>query len=114
MAKILFKSNLAPSVYEFLVDAPLIAHKCQPGQFVMIRTDEDSERIPLTIADFDREKGTITLIVQAVGNTTKHLCETFEEGDDILELLKKATIFSMLSARSAIRPKWAGLARLSA
>ena len=87
MAKILFKSNLAPSVYEFLVDAPLIAHKCQPGQFVMIRTDEDSERIPLTIADFDREKGTITLIVQAVGNTTKHLCETFEEGDDILDVV---------------------------
>ena len=49
MAKILFKSNLAPSVYEFLVDAPLIAHKCQPGQFVMIRTDEDSERIPLPL-----------------------------------------------------------------
>lgn len=87
MAKILFKSNLAPSVYEFLVDAPLIAHKCQPGQFVMIRTDEDSERIPLTIADFDREKGNITLIVQAVGNTTKHLCETFEEGDDILDVV---------------------------
>ena len=53
----------------------------------MIRTDEDSERIPLTIADFDREKGTITLIVQAVGNTTKHLCETFEEGDDILDVV---------------------------
>lgn len=87
MAKILFKSNLAPSVYEFLVDTPLIAHKCQPGQFVMIRTDENSERIPLTIADFDREKGTITLIVQAVGNTTKHLCETFEEGDDILDVV---------------------------
>ena len=87
MAKILFKSNLAPSVYEFLVDAPLIAHKCHPGQFVMIRTDENSERIPLTIADFDREKGTITLIVQAVGNTTKHLCETFEEGDDILDVV---------------------------
>lgn len=87
MAKILFKSNLAPAVYEFLVDAPLIAHKCQPGQFVMIRTDEDSERIPLTIADFDREKGTITLIVQAVGNTTKHLCGTFEEGDDILDVV---------------------------
>lgn len=87
MAKILFKSNLAPAVYEFLVDAPLIAHRCQPGQFVMIRTDEDSERIPLTIADFDREKGTITLIVQAVGNTTKHLCGTFEEGDDILDVV---------------------------
>ena len=87
MAKILFKSNLAPFVYEFLVDAPLIAHKCQPGQFVMIRTDEDSERIPLTIADFDRQKGTITLIVQAVGNTTKHLCENFKEGDHILDLV---------------------------
>ena len=64
MAKILVKNNLAPAVYEFIIEAPMIAHKCQPGQFVMIRTDENSERIPLTIADFDREKGTITLIVQ--------------------------------------------------
>lgn len=87
MAKILSKSCLAPAVYEFLVDTPLIAHKCQPGQFVMIRTEENSERIPLTIADFDREKGTITLIVQAVGNTTKHLCETFAVGDDILDVV---------------------------
>ncbi|MBQ2975570.1 MAG: sulfide/dihydroorotate dehydrogenase-like FAD/NAD-binding protein [Phascolarctobacterium sp.] len=86
MAKILFMQNLAPSSYEFVVDAPLVAHKCQPGQFVMVRTDEYSERIPLTIADFDREKGTITLIVQAVGNTTKHMCETYKEGDDILDI----------------------------
>ena len=86
MAKILFMQNLAPSIYEFVVDAPLVAHKCQPGQFVMVRTDEYSERIPLTIADFDREKGTITLIVQAVGNTTKHMCETFKEGDNILDI----------------------------
>ena len=86
MAKILFMQNLAPSIYEFFVDAPLVAHKCQPGQFVMVRTDEYSERIPLTIADFDREKGTITLIVQAVGNTTKHMCETYKEGDDILDI----------------------------
>lgn len=87
MAKILRKTNLAPQVFEFLLDAPLIAHKCQPGQFVIIRTDEDSERIPLTIADFDRTTGTITLIVQAVGNTTKHLCDTFYKGDDILDIL---------------------------
>ena len=87
MAKIIEKTNLAPQVFEFLLDAPLIAHKCQPGQFVIIRTDEDSERIPLTIADFDREKGTITLIVQAVGNTTKHLCDAFNTGDDILDIL---------------------------
>lgn len=86
MAKILKKENLATAVYEFIVEAPLVAHKCQPGQFVMVRTDELSERIPLTIADFDREEGTVTLIVQAVGNTTKHLCETFEEGDDILDI----------------------------
>ena len=86
MAKILVMKNLAPSIYEFVVDALLVAHKCQPGQFVMVRTDEYSERIPLTIADFDREAGTVTLIVQAVGNTTKHLCETFKEGDDILDI----------------------------
>ena len=54
MAKILVMKNLAPSIYEFVVDAPLVAHKCQPGQFVMVRTDEYSERIPLTIADFNR------------------------------------------------------------
>lgn len=86
MAKILFMQNLANGIYEFIVDVPLVAHKCQPGQFVMVRTDEYSERIPLTIADFDRKKGTITLIVQAVGNTTKHLCETFKEGDNILDI----------------------------
>ena len=87
MAKILVKNNLAPAVYEFIIEAPMIAYKCQPGQFVMIRTDENSERIPLTIADFDREKGTITLIVQTVGNTTTHLCETFIVGDEILDVL---------------------------
>lgn len=86
MAKIIEKSNLAPAVYEFLVEAPLVAHKCHPGQFVMIRTDEYSERVPLTIADFNREAGTITLIVQAVGNSTRHLCEAFNVGDDILDV----------------------------
>lgn len=87
MAKILKKTNLAPQVYEFIVDAPLVAHKCQPGQFVIIRTEEESERIPLTIADFDRVQGTITMIVQAVGNTTKHLCDTFNENDEILDVV---------------------------
>ncbi|MGL5271218.1 MAG: sulfide/dihydroorotate dehydrogenase-like FAD/NAD-binding protein [Selenomonadaceae bacterium] len=87
MAKILKKINLAPQVYEFIVEAPLVAHKCQPGQFVIIRTEEESERIPLTIADFDRKQGTITMIVQAVGNTTKHLCETFSENDEILDIV---------------------------
>lgn len=87
MAKILKKTNLAPQVYEFIVDAPLVAHKCKPGQFVIIRTEEESERIPLTIADFDRKQGTITMIVQAVGNTTRHLCETFNDNDEILDVV---------------------------
>lgn len=87
MAKIIEKANIAEAVYEFVVDAPLVAHKCRPGQFVIIRTDEFSERVPLTIADFDREKGYITLIVQAIGNSTRHLCDTFEIGDDILDVV---------------------------
>lgn len=87
MAKIIEKANIAEAVYEFVVEAPLVAHKCRPGQFVIIRTDEFSERVPLTIADFDREKGYITLIVQAVGNSTRHLCDTFEIGDDILDVV---------------------------
>lgn len=87
MAKIIEKANIAEAVYEFVVDAPLVAHKCRPGQFVIIRTDEFSERVPLTIADFDREKGYITLIVQAVGNSTRHLCDTFDVGDDILDVV---------------------------
>ena len=71
---------------EFIVDAPMVAHKCRPGQFVIIRTDEFGERIPLTIGDFDREAGTITLVVQAVGNSTKDLCNNYNEGDDILDV----------------------------
>lgn len=87
MAKIIEKANIAEAVYEFVVDAPLVAHKCRPGQFVIIRTDEFSERVPLTIADFDREKGYITLIVQAVGNSTRHLCDIFDVGDEILDVV---------------------------
>ena len=87
MAKIITKELIAPQVYEMVVDAPLVAHKCKPGQFVIVRTDEFSERVPLTIADFDREAGTITLIIQAIGNSTHHLCEALSVGDDILDVV---------------------------
>ena len=87
MAKILSKELIAPQVYEMVVDAPLVAHKCQPGQFVIVRTDEFSERVPLTIADFNRGTGTITLIIQAIGNSTHHLCEALNVGDDILDVV---------------------------
>ena len=75
MPKILEASEIAPQVYKMLIETPEIAKKALPGQFVIIRTDEEGERIPLTIADFDREKGTLTIIFQRVGKTTAALSE---------------------------------------
>ena len=82
MAKILDKKLVSPAVYELVIEAPLIARKCKPGQFVIVLSDPESERVPFTIADFDREKGTITMIIQVVGNTSRHICEDFEAGDE--------------------------------
>ena len=73
MYKILTKKILNPTVTLMEVDAPMIAKKAEPGQFIILRVDEQGERIPLTIADFDREKGTITIIFQIVGATTEKL-----------------------------------------
>lgn len=80
MYKILKKQNLNPTVTLMEIDAPLIAKKAEPGQFVILRTDAEGERIPLTIADFDREAGTVTIIFQIVGATTKKL-NHMDEGD---------------------------------
>lgn len=77
--------ELSPGVKLFVVQAPLIARKCRPGQFVILRIDEDGERIPLTIADFDRDAGTITLIFQEVGHSTRQL-GTLAAGDSLLDL----------------------------
>jgi ferredoxin--NADP+ reductase len=73
MYKILNKQNIAPSIKEFLISSPEIARKAKPGQFVVVRIDEKGERIPLTIADYDRDKGAITIVVQEVGKTTCQL-----------------------------------------
>ncbi len=86
MAKIITKRRLNPTVTLMEVSAPLIAKKALPGQFIILRVDEKGERIPLTIADYDREKGTITIIFQKVGLTTE-LLDTMEEGDDILDFV---------------------------
>lgn len=86
MYKILLKQELAPNVKLFKMQAPLIAKKAQPGQFVILRIDEDGERVPLTIANFDREEGSITLIFQEVGASTK-LLGTLNEGDSLLDLV---------------------------
>ena len=84
MYKILTKRVLNPQVTLMEIDAPHIAKKAQPGQFIMLRVNEQGERIPLTIADFDVEKGTVTIIYQVVGKTTTAL-DGLSEGDSILD-----------------------------
>ena len=73
MYKIVKKQELNPTVTLMEIEAPMVARKAEPGQFIILRTDADGERIPLTIADFDREKGTVTIIFQVVGATTEKL-----------------------------------------
>lgn len=84
MYRIIRKKILNPTVKLLEVDAPLIAAKAQPGQFIILRVDTEGERIPLTIADFDKEKGTVTIVFQEVGKTTKQL-GMLNEGDSILD-----------------------------
>ncbi|MBW1824619.1 MAG: sulfide/dihydroorotate dehydrogenase-like FAD/NAD-binding protein, partial [Deltaproteobacteria bacterium] len=73
MYKIVEKKKLSPTITMLKLDTPEIAKKVQPGQFVIIRINEEGERIPLTVNDFDREKGTITIVFQEVGKSTKLL-----------------------------------------
>lgn len=82
MYLILKKEPLNPTVTRMVIDAPLIARKAEPGQFIILRVHEDGERIPLTIADFDREQGTVTIIFQIVGATTE-LLNHLEAGDSL-------------------------------
>lgn len=82
MYKIVKKRELNPTVTLMEIDAPKIAKKAEPGQFIILRTDEDGERIPLTVADFDREAGTVTIIFQIVGATTERLNQK-KEGEYI-------------------------------
>ena len=82
--KIVTKKDLNPQIFLMEVDAPLVAKKAEPGQFIILRIDEYGERVPFTVADFDREKGTVTIIVQIVGKTTRDLAKLCE-GDEILD-----------------------------
>ncbi|HPF18481.1 MAG TPA: sulfide/dihydroorotate dehydrogenase-like FAD/NAD-binding protein [Bacillota bacterium] len=86
MYKILKKVNLNPTVTLMEIDAPLIAAKAEPGQFVILRVNEEGERIPLTVADFDRSKGSIKIIFQIVGATTE-LLNLKQEGDSLQDLV---------------------------
>lgn len=93
MFEILSKKSLNPTVTQMDILAPAVAKKAEPGQFIILRTDADGERIPLTIADFDREKGSVTIIFQIVGATTEKL-NHLEKGEylhDFVGPLGKAT-----------------------
>ena len=82
--KVLKKEFLNPQIFLMEIDAPLVAKKAEPGQFIILRIDEYGERVPFTVADFDREKGSITIIVQVVGKTTRDL-SSLEAGDSLLD-----------------------------
>ncbi len=86
MFKILSKIQLNAAVTSITLDAPLIAKKVQPGQFMIIRIDERGERIPLTVSDFDRNGGTVTIVVQAIGASTKRLV-ALSVGDSVLDVV---------------------------
>ena len=84
MFKIKEKRYLAENICLMRIDAPRVARAAQPGQFVIVRADETSERIPLTIADYDREEGMVTIVTQTIGFSTKKIC-VLNEGDSLAD-----------------------------
>ena len=82
MYRILGKESLTPVTKLYVIEAPEVAQKAEAGQFIVLRVHEEGERIPLTVADYDRHRGTITVVVQEVGKTTKHL-GTLSVGDSL-------------------------------
>lgn len=86
MFKIVHRRKLNEAVVLMEIEAPFVAKKAQPGQFIIFRTDEFGERVPLTIADFDREKGTVTIIFQIVGRSTEKLA-LMNEGDELADFV---------------------------
>ena len=86
MFDILHAEFIAPGIKRFLIEAPRIAHKHKPGQFVIVRIYEKGERIPLTIESSDAARGTISMVVQSLGKTT-HLLNTLKDGDRILDVV---------------------------
>ena len=104
MYKIIKKEILNSAVSLIEVEAPYIAKKAEPGQFIILRIDEQGERVPFTIADFDRERGTVTVIFQIVGKTTERLNE-LNEGDYLLDFvgpLGKASEFENIKTAAVI------------
>lgn len=86
MYKILKKELLAPQIYLMEVEAPRVASSAQPGQFLIVIVDEKGERIPLTVCDYDKERGTVTVVIQAIGASTMRIV-ALEEGDTMADFV---------------------------
>ena len=84
MYKILKKTLLAPQIYQMDIEAPRVAHSARPGQFVIVRADEHGERIPLTISDYDATRGSVSIVIQTIGVSTKKIC-TLDEGEYLVD-----------------------------
>ena len=99
MYKIVKREQFGPVTFLWEVVAPEVAKACQPGHFVMVRIDETGERIPLTVADFDRDKGTVTVVVQAVGKTTFQMM-ALPEGSSVIDFIGPLGVASHLERRN--------------
>ncbi len=87
MARILRREQFSEQTFLWEIDAPDVARAAQPGHFVMLRLDEAGERIPLTVADFDRARGTVTVVVQTLGKTTREMRDNFAQGDTFADFV---------------------------
>ncbi|MEP7283854.1 MAG: hypothetical protein ABI696_17885, partial [Rubrivivax sp.] len=87
MVQIVRREQFSDQTFLWEVDAPDVAQAAQPGHFIMLRLDDAGERIPLTVADFDRERGTITVVVQSLGATTREMRDNFAEGDEFADFV---------------------------
>lgn len=101
MYKIIKKEVLNPTVIRMEIDAPLVAKKAQPGQFIILRSDENGERIPLTIADYDRVKGTVFIIFQIVGGSTEALSHK-KEGDFVADFVGPLGVATHTNGRKKV------------
>ena len=95
MFKIVERKELNPTVTKLVIEAPLVAKKAQPGQFIIVRAKEDSERIPLTVADYDREAGTVPIIFQIMGGSTMALND-LREGESVHDFVGPLGVASHL------------------
>ena len=86
MNKIISKEQFSEKVYCIVVEAPLIARSCKPGNFIIVRVDKNSERVPYTIAKSDPDKGTLTMVIQEVGLSSTKLCK-LAPGDEVLDIV---------------------------